>query len=302
MFESYCARAGAVSSLHDADMDVGKQLADLEDLIVKKPDGVIIHPVDGDAAAPGADKLTAAGIPVFNYDVEVMSDNVLSFTTHNNVTMWKVIGEWTVDHFDKKGIPGVIYECQGAMEMRITGERHQGFLEAVEGSNVSLITGPDCAWADEECTNAVLAYVGAHPEVNGIYTHGGMLKGASEGLRSLDRLYPVGDPDHVVAVTVDANDSTCALIRDGWADAVTDHSPWEQTDCCTKAAFHYVILGNPVPEYIELPCKVVDYDMIMEDLERPIPTIWGVIMLSEIPWDDLAVLDMSEFIETPTLK
>lgn len=303
IFEAYCEKAGATCTVHDPMFDVSKQVADLEDLVVKSPDGVVLHPVDGDATAPAAEKLSDAGIPVVNFDVEVMSPTIISFTTHDNTEMGRVIGEWTADHFEQAGVPGVVYECQGALTMRITTERHEGFLQGIEGSNVTLITGPDCEWADEQCTDAVMAYVAAHPEVNCVFTHGGMLKGATEGLRSLDRLYPVDDPNHVLAVSIDANDQTCELIREGWASAVTDHSPWEQVDCAVKALFHHVCLGNPVPKKIILPCKVLTHDMIVADWEQSgTPDIWGNIMLKEIPYDELIPLDMSEFIETPMLK
>jgi hypothetical protein len=66
---------------------------------------------------------------------------------------------------------------------------------------------------------------------------------------------------------------------------------------------HYVCLGDPVPKKIVLPCKVLTHDMILADWEQPgTPTIWGNIMLKEIPYIDLTPLDMSQFISTPTLK
>jgi ABC-type sugar transport system substrate-binding protein len=174
-------------------------------------------------------------------------------------------------------------------------------VEGVEGrSSVTLVAGTDCEWADEKCANAVMDAFPANPQLNAIMTHGGMLKGASEGLKSIGRLYPAGDPNHVPMITIDENDSTCELIRDGWASAVAMHDAWVQTDYTFKTACHSVILGNAIPKEVFLPTGVVTHEMIVADWERDIPTVWGLIMLKGIDLKTLPVLYLTEYISTPT--
>ena len=300
IFENYMKKAGAQYTLHDANLVVEKQIADLEDLILKGPDGVIVHPVDGDACVPVVDKLTQAGISVVVNDIEIPTPSVVALSTADNMQMGRVIGEWLAAYFEEKGITGHVYECQGTLMQTIAHLRHDGFLAGIEGTDITMI-GTDCGWADEPCANAILAAFPAHPELNAIFTHGGMLKGASEGLRSLGLLYPVGDPKHILMVSIDANDQTCALVREGWGDAVVDHCPWKEMDGCVKAMFHHVILGNPVPKTIVFPGEVLTYEAIVADWESPVSEIWGNIMLKEVDLDTLPVLERPE-ISTPTLK
>jgi ribose transport system substrate-binding protein len=301
VWEDYMQKAGAQYTLHDANLDVSKEIAMLEDLVVMKPDAVLVHPVDGWAVMPIVDKLTKAGIPVFNYCVECPTETIVSYVEANHYEMGKTIGKWTADYFAAQGVPGNVFECQGLIKTFIAMGRHDGFMAAIEGTNVSMVPGPDCAWADEECCNNVISAFPAHPEYNCVYTHGGMLDGATSGLRTVGRLYPVGDPNHVVAVSIDANDATCALIRDGWADAVVSHDPWPEVDYITKAMFTNVILGQPVPyKDLVLASPIYTYEDVVEDYGRDLPIIWGNVMNKKIDYLTLPVLDMSDYIETPT--
>jgi len=55
-----------------------------------------------------------------------------------------------------------------------------------------------------------------------------------------------------------------------------------------------------VPKKVVLPSPVYFYDEVVEDWDGDMPLIWGNVMLKEIPYNDLPVLDMSQYIETPT--
>jgi ABC-type sugar transport system substrate-binding protein len=301
VWADYMSKAGAKSIEIDANLDETAEISGLTDLLTTKPDAVLVHPVDGWAAAPAVDKLTAAGIPVFNYCVECVTESIVSYVEANHYEMGKTIGKWTADYFAAKGEPGYVFECQGLIKTFIAMGRHDGFMAAIDGTNVHMEPGPDCAWADEECCNNVISAFPAHPEYNCVYTHGGMLDGATSGLRTVGLLYPVGDPNHIVAVSIDANDATCRLIHDGWADAVVSHDPWPEVDYITKAMFTNVILGQPVPyKDLVLPSPIYTYQDIVTDWGRDMPIIWGVIMDKQIDYNTLPVLDMSDYIQTPT--
>jgi ABC-type sugar transport system substrate-binding protein len=301
IFEHYGELAGLDYRVYDQDANSVNMASHLEDFLITKPDGVLLDPVDGDAAVPGVDALMAAGIPVFVDETAIISDNYVSFCTHDNLSMGEAIGEWTADYFEEKGIPGRVYECKGMLTMVDAIDRHEGFMRGIEGSNTTIFEGPDCSWSDEQCANAVMDAFPTHDDLNAVFTHGGMLQGACEGLNSIGMLHPVGDPEHILAVSVDDNDATCTLLRDGWADAVCEHSPWRTTDLLMKQMFTYIILGEPVTKLTVLPSQIITPDIIQEELEKPGgPTIWGLVMAEEdFSYDNLPVIDCP-YIETPT--
>lgn len=174
-------------------------------------------------------------------------------------------------------------------------------MEAIEGTNVTMKLGPDCQWSDDLCGAAVEAAFPAHPELNAIFTHGGMAKGAVQGLRTIGRLYPQGEPGHVFIAAGDENERHLELLRDGWADCAGGHSPWINVDIATKAMFTHVILGQPVPyKYLLLKEPIFFQEDAIADWERELPLLWGTIMSKGIPYSLVPVLDVSDIIATPT--
>ena len=77
IWEQYMGRAGADYSLHDAQMDAGKMVADMEDFLIMEPDMVFVQAVDGKAAVPPTEALMNAGIPVFSWDVLPETENIV---------------------------------------------------------------------------------------------------------------------------------------------------------------------------------------------------------------------------------
>jgi len=301
IWEEYMDRVGANYSLHDAQKDAGKMLADMEDFLVMEPDMVFIQAVDGKAAVPPTEALVNAGIPVFGWDVLPETDNITATVNHTDAALGTTAGEFAIAEFERLGKPGKVYTCQGMLSMSQTIQRHAAFLEAIEGSNVEAVAECEASWSDENCLHCIEAAFTADPDLNAIFTHGGMLNGAVEALRGMGKLYPVGDPNHVVCVTIDEGEATCQLIRDGDADAVSKHSPWDDVDYMVKTALWYVVCGQPVQQkHLEQGTYPITHDMIVADLEKDLPLFWGDCLLKGITYDQMPVLD-NQYVDTPTL-
>jgi len=51
--------------------NIAEQTSQLEDIILKRPDAIVLLPVDYVALVPTVEKMNKAGIPVFNYSNEL---------------------------------------------------------------------------------------------------------------------------------------------------------------------------------------------------------------------------------------
>jgi len=296
-------RAGGEVTTYDCSADLAKQISIMEDLAVKELDGVILHPVDSIALGPSADVAWEAGIPIFNYDHKTESEHIVCFSTHDQVHAGRVAGEWLVNKAEAEGKQYTVYELWGAMGMEGSERRHQGFHEAVDPSPlVDVIESPDTFWAIDNAMQFVMEAFPAHPELNAILDHGSMLGGAIEGLRTIDRLYPVGNPDHVVALGIDELPDTLNAIRDGYADGCSAHSPWEECDAVTRAMLAYACCGLAVPSDVVFTSYFVDNSNI-DDPRWGAPAIWGDQFQNEPNFDQWPILDFpAEYgIITPTV-
>jgi D-xylose transport system substrate-binding protein len=67
-----------------------QQLRDIETLVEKGVDALIIQPVDKDAIGPGIDRAAAAGIPILGYDRQIEDERVF-YLTFDNVGVGRII-------------------------------------------------------------------------------------------------------------------------------------------------------------------------------------------------------------------
>jgi ribose transport system substrate-binding protein len=66
--EMQAAEMGVELVTLDARNQVGKQMSDIEDMIVQGLDGVLLVPINVEALVPAVESLNAAGIPVVTVD------------------------------------------------------------------------------------------------------------------------------------------------------------------------------------------------------------------------------------------
>ena len=85
-------KAGAKYISADAQLSPTKQLADVEDLISKGANVLVILAIDNEAILPAVKKATDEGIPVIAYDRLIESPNVL-YITFNNVEVGRMMAK-----------------------------------------------------------------------------------------------------------------------------------------------------------------------------------------------------------------
>jgi ribose transport system substrate-binding protein len=98
--------AGLVDNYYytDANADSAKQIADIEDLLTKGCDVMIISANTADVVDPGAKKAMDAGVPVITLDRDVASpENRVSFTDGDSCAMGTVGAEWLAEEIGGEG-------------------------------------------------------------------------------------------------------------------------------------------------------------------------------------------------------
>jgi ABC-type sugar transport system substrate-binding protein len=143
--------------------------------------------------------------------------------------------------------------------------RHEGFHRAVDARPdlITVMESGDGGWNSVEIASSyIMDAFTAHPELNGTFQHGGGNAGSIEGLRAIDRLVPIGDPDHVYISTNDADTSGVLEMDNGFVDAFAQHGGWYVSDATVQVVLTNLCLGHPVPRYVNLPMFVVTPDNI----------------------------------------
>jgi ABC-type sugar transport system substrate-binding protein len=305
---SLLQRAGGEVEYFDANFDAEVQMAYIEDLITvpgKMKDGIIINAVNEHALVPAVEAATAAGLPCFAYDIKIYTDDLIALVwrdfTGVRGTGSDVVGQFFVDLAERENKQLNIYEVWGEMTMETAHARHEGFHKAVDGHPLITVTeSPDTHWSADLSAQFIMDAFTANPELNAVYQHGAGCSGIMEGLRGIDRLYSIGEPDHVVVGTNDSDMSARELMEDGYLDAYLTHGGWHLMDGIVKQMLTYVCTGKTdlVEKEVLMPTFLVTYD------NHETEFFFGALSYPMMPaneWDKWPVLDMTSIgIETPT--
>ena len=88
----------------DANDNPNKQIADIEDLLTKGCDVLLISAAAQDVVDPGAKQAMEMGVPVITVDRDVQNpDNRISYTDGDSCLMGKTMAEWMVKELGGKG-------------------------------------------------------------------------------------------------------------------------------------------------------------------------------------------------------
>ncbi|MEB2844227.1 substrate-binding domain-containing protein [Endobacterium cereale] len=151
-----------------ANQDLNKQLADIEDFIVKGVDVIIMSPVDSKGALAAVARAEAAGIKVITVDVPVEGAKVASYIGTDNYAGGVKAGELMAEQLGGKGEVAIIdYPLVQSVVNRVNG-----FKEAIakhpDIKIVSIQTGITRAEALAVAQNMLQA----NPDIGGIFGFG----------------------------------------------------------------------------------------------------------------------------------
>lgn len=319
LMESYMRRAGGEYVTHNAEFNADLQISWLEDqTTVPTVDAVILHAVDEKMVVPAAEALHASGTPVLSWDSLTRSDNLLGHTGHDYAGPLgdNTLGEYLVEYVEETGEELYVLTPWSSYSTEMFALRHQGFEMGVNNHPKIHLVDPqiETGSGDAATQDVIMDWFTTHPELNAMFMDGGGGTGGIEGLRAIDRLKPIGEEGHVIAVFNDNDTLTVEMMRDGLVDATTSHPTLDYADLPIKLLLNYLVLGEPMPSYmVHPPMLAIGADEI--DTAQLFGCTALYPNLPQGEWDIWPVLDLTEpgllsgapeynpiTIETPTVE
>jgi ribose transport system substrate-binding protein len=248
------------------DFDTAGQARQLDELIARRPAGIMVFPGDAAAMAPGIDRAVEAGIPVTCLTGDVPNSKRSTFFGINGFNAGKIGGEMLAQAIGGKGkvilgtfpAPAVLERVEG---YKATFAEKYPDIEVVDVVNDKA----DPSYAP----TAYLQAIQAHPDIVGIGgTDGDSGKGAAIAVQEAAR---VGD---IKIVAMDRNDDMLPYIEDGTIyGAVAQKSyieaflavhmmHWQNTDGI-KVVPDWKAAGiNPLPEVVDTGVMTITADNV----------------------------------------
>lgn len=187
--EAYKA-SGVISEYYEtnADADASKQIADMEDLIAKGVDGILIAPQNPTALNDVISEAMDAGIKVVVYNSYVDSSftNYTAYVNQDGKEFGKINAQFLVDALGGKG---KIILLQGVAGNSVCIERWEGAKEVFDQyPDIEIVGEANGNWDYADGKAATEALLSANPEIDGVWSQGGaMTQGAIDAFVAAGR-------------------------------------------------------------------------------------------------------------------
>ena len=152
----------------DAQKDSNKQRAQVEEFVSQGVDLIIISPNEPDPLTLPVKRAMEAGIPVIVLDRQLRGGDYTTFIGADNEQIGKAAGEWIVKTLGGKG---KVVELEGMMSTDPAQKRHNGFREAIKGSDVDVVIATDMQWDQSRAKGEMESALSREGKIDLVYAH-----------------------------------------------------------------------------------------------------------------------------------
>ncbi|TKZ35716.1 D-ribose ABC transporter substrate-binding protein [Brachyspira catarrhinii] len=201
-------------SVVNASDDTAKQTSDIEDLISKNVQVIIVNPVDSDAVAPAVLDAINANIPVISVDRGVNGVEVTAAISSDNVAGARLAGEYLIELI---GENSKVAELIGIPGATATIDRGKGFHQSADG-RLNIVASQTANFNRAEGLTVMENILQANPDIKGVFAHNDeMALGALEAVESLGK--------DIVIIGFDATDDAIYAVQTGTMKATVAQQP-----------------------------------------------------------------------------
>jgi ribose transport system substrate-binding protein len=236
--EMQAAEMGVELVTLDARNQVGKQMSDIEDMIVQGLDGVLLVPINVEALVPAVESLDAAGIPVVTVDRRIAGAPTLCHVGADNVEGGRTAGLF-IAHLLKG--EGRVIELTGTPGSSPAIDRGSGFNEVIaQFPNIKIIAQQTGQFTRAEGMTVMENLIQANPEFDAVFAHNDdMIIGAIEAIKGSG--LKLGD---VITVGFDAIEDALRAVKRNELDATIEQFPGDQAKTAFKILVDFLRTGE----------------------------------------------------------
>jgi ribose transport system substrate-binding protein len=242
--------------------DINGQMGMLQDAVTQNVQAIILSTHDEHAAAPLVKRAVDKGIAVVivNSDIADFPAPVQGVVGYSQRNGTHKEGEYALKLVGDKAMNVGVLEGQPGYH---STERVGGFLDAIKGSKLKVVSSLDGKWNVEGGNAAAMDMLQAHPEINMIFAANDYeIMGAAQAAKALHRtdLMLLGND----------GDTGAGLepIAAGNVTATVDTTPFVMGQIALAVTAD--VLDNKYPGgWVETPTRIVDKANVVDVLRHP---------------------------------
>jgi ribose transport system substrate-binding protein len=207
----------------NAQSQFSKQISDVQDLIAKGANLLVIAPLNSDGWEPVLRTAAAKHIPIVTIDRKINATackDYVSFIGSDFIEQGKRAADQMIEATGGKGKIAILL---GAAGNNVTTERTKGFEDRIKekAPGLKIVSRQTGEFAREKGQSVTENLIQSNPGITGIYAENDEM-----GLGAVNALKGAGKkPGDVKIVTVDGTRNAVQQIVDGWISGVIESNP-----------------------------------------------------------------------------
>jgi ribose transport system substrate-binding protein len=172
-----------------------RQIANIEDMITRKVDAIILTPASPTGVIPVLKKARAAGIKVILLAATIKSQDYDALVTVDDKDFGRVGAEWLAKQL---GGHGKIIVLNGIAGLSVNDDRWNGAKAVFDKTDIKVVGSANADWDYAKAKVAVGNLLAAHSDIDGVWSQGGaMTLGAIDAFTAAKRkLVPMTGEDN----------------------------------------------------------------------------------------------------------
>lgn len=256
----------AKTFITNADEKPEKQIADIDDLITKGVDALIVYPTVGDAIVPALERAYAQKIPVIVFGGTINTSSYTCLVTQDLKEFGRAQAEWLAKEMKGSGNIVMLSGIAGntTAEDRLAGARD----EFKKFPKIKVLDQQYTDWSPPKAKGVMEAMIQAFPKIDGIWADSGLeswpaLQAMQEAKRPL--VPSTGDQLNGYAKFLVANKAR------GFVYPMTTRLSGEALKIALK-----VLKGEKVPKNFSIDVKGLGPDMVSKFAQPKLSDWWWI--------------------------
>ncbi len=223
----------------------GTQLNQVEDLIQRKVDAIILNPTDSDALVPAVKAANNAGIPVIALDRSVNGGKVAMFIASDNVEYGKMEAQYVVKVLNGKGNVVLLTGVPGASATR---DRSKGIMDVLsQYPNIHIVANQTAQFDMATAMTVMESILVANPNIDAIIAENDeMALGAIQAIKASGRT-------GIIVVGGDGIPQGVQAVKDGTETLDVAQQPYKMAALGVSAAYFIVNGITITPANLAMP-------------------------------------------------
>ena len=248
----------------NADSQLSKQIADIQDMLAQGAQFLIVAPLNSDGLEPAFEAAKEQGVPVLTIDRKVSAEpcaDYLSFLGSDFVEQGRRAADQMIEATGGEGSVAILLGSSGN---NVTTDRTDGFVDQVEAEapGLEIVAQQTGEFSREKGQQVMEQLLRSNPEITAVYAENDeMALGAIVAIQAAGL-----DPgEDVKIVSIDGTRNAVQAIIDGDINAVIESNPRFGPLAFETAMNFYA--GEEIPENIIISDREYTADNAQAELE-----------------------------------